>query len=58
MTDTVSADVRRRLEANGWLKTCEYCGKEFVAERSDALTCSPGHRVVLARKRRQENLNS
>jgi|SRR5215212_3004017 hypothetical protein len=41
----------RHRSAAGREKTCEVCGKEFVAKRSDAKTCSPRCRQKARRQR-------
>ena len=46
---------RRRAASIGKLRTCEGCGKEFRAPKSDSRHCSSGCRVRAFRRRRSLN---
>ena len=41
-----------------WTKRCAYCQNEFEANRDDAQTCSPAHRIALHRREKRKRIAS
>ena len=39
-----------------WTKRCAYCQNEFKANRDDAQTCSPAHRIALHRREKRKRI--
>ena len=57
--DTVACKVAYWREKQGisppWTLTCVVCGDEFEAMRKDALYCTPAHKTLAYRARRERS---